>query len=134
MNPSSGSCPFCDRIAAGEALIHNDHAAGFPDGYPLSPGHMLVVPLRHKADYFLLTHEERLAIHEITNELHKRLVGDFHPTGFNIGVNVGEDAGKTVGHAHLQLIPRYEGDVEDPRGGVRWTIPIKAVYWNTPRA
>ena len=112
--PGSDSCPFCVRIADGEVLVKNDYAAGFPDGYPISPGHMLIVPLRHEADYFSLTSEEQLAVRELTNELHRRLVRDLNPSGFNIGVNIGEDAGQTVHHAHLHLIPRYEGDMSYP--------------------
>ncbi len=122
-------CPFCARIAAGDVVAENDLAAAFPDGFPVSPGHTLIVPKRHEADFFALSVEEQEAIHVLTRIEKERLAGEYGPSAFNVGVNVGADAGQTVGHAHMHLIPRYPGDVEDPRGGIRWIIPDKAVYW-----
>ncbi len=129
-NPSSNDCPFCERIQSDNVLVQNGHAAGFPDGYPISPGHMLIVPLRHEADFFALSDKEQAAILEIVRDLQRSLARTTDATAFNLGLNSGADAGQTVGHAHLHLIPRYSGDVDDPRGGIRWIIPGKAVYWD----
>ena len=123
-------CVFCDRIARNETEAENELAAAFPDGYPITPGHTLIVPKRHEPDYFALTTDEQTAIHDLTAVLRQRLNTDLNPSGFNIGVNVGKDAGQTIDHAHLHLIPRYTGDAEDPRGGVRWIMPGKAAYWS----
>lgn len=131
---SPSSCPFCSRIVAGEVTAENEKAAAFPDGFPISPGHSLIVPKRHEADYFALSRDEQIAILDLTAELKARLQDSEEPTAFNIGVNAGRDAGQTIGHAHLHLIPRYPGDAEDPRGGVRWIIPNKAAYWESGTA
>ncbi len=122
-------CPFCERVDAGDVTAENALAAAFPDGFPISPGHTLIVPKQHEADFFALSIEEQEAIHALARVEKERLAGRYEPTAFNVGVNVGADAGQTVGHAHMHLIPRYTGDIEDPRGGVRWIIPDKAVYW-----
>ena len=123
-------CPFCKRIEEGVSVERNDLAAAFLDAYPLADGHWLVVPLRHEPDYFRLTTGEHHAILALVRALQERLSKTVHPDGFNVGINVGEAAGQTVGHAHVHLIPRKDGDVEDPRGGVRWVIPERAAYWN----
>lgn len=122
-------CPFCRRIEDGDSVERNDLAAAFLDGYPLADGHSLVVPLRHEADFFRLTTDEHHAILALVRRLAERLSKDGQLDGFNIGINVGEAAGQTVAHAHVHLIPRKVGDVEDPRGGVRWVIPERAAYW-----
>lgn len=126
-------CPFCERLAQGEPLAGNEHAAALPDGYPLSPGHCLVIPRRHISDYFKLTVEEQTAIWALVSDLKTKLANERSPDGFNVGINMGAAAGQTVWHAHVHLIPRYAGDVEDPRGGVRWVIPKKAAYWKSPK-
>ena len=123
------TCPFCERIAARDVTDQNDLAAAFLDGYPLADGHSLVVPLRHEADFFRLTTDEHHAILALVRSLGERLSKGDQVDGFNIGINVGEAAGQTVAHAHVHLIPRKVGDVEDPRGGVRWVIPERAAYW-----
>lgn len=122
-------CPFCVRIDRGEVLERSNRAVAFVDRFPISPGHTLVVPTRHEADFFELTDMEQAAVWVIAKRARDRIVADHGPTGFNIGINVGADAGQTIEHAHLHLIPRYPGDVEDPRGGIRWAIPEKAPYW-----
>lgn len=94
----------------------------------MNPGHALVIPKRHCADYFELSVEEQEGCWRLLNEV-KRLVADrFSPDGFNVGINVGAIAGQTVPHVHLHLIPRYRGDVEEPRGGVRGVIPSRQQY------
>jgi len=123
-------CPFCSRIAAGNALLGaNDLAVAFADGFPVSPGHTLVVPHRHVADYFELTAEEQAALWALAAEVKRGLDRERAPAGYNVGVNVGASGGQTVWHAHVHVIPRYAGDVEDPRGGVRWVIRARAPYW-----
>ena len=122
-------CPFCERIENGRSIERNDLAVAFPDSYPLADGHSLVVPLRHEEDFFSLTTDEHHAILDLVRSLRERLSKDGQADGFNIGINVGEAAGQTVGHAHVHVIPRKVGDVEDPRGGVRWVIPERAAYW-----
>lgn len=123
------SCLFCERIAAGDVAERNDMAAAFLDGYPLSDGHTLVVPLRHEPDFFKLTVPEQEAIMSLARVVQERLGKAGSVDGFNVGINAGEAAGQTIGHAHVHVIPRSAGDVEDPRGGVRWVIPERAAYW-----
>jgi len=123
----SDDCPFCKRIAAGEYTDRRGSAVAFPDSYPLTPGHMLAVPVRHEARLLSLSTEEAGDLWDLALLVARNLVGDGQD--FNIGVNEGPDAGQTIPHAHLHVIPRRAGDVEDPRGGIRWMIPDRAVYW-----
>lgn len=123
------TCPFCRRIADGPVEERTELACAFPDGYPVSPGHTLVVSRRHEADFTRLTPAERQAIWLLSDAVCDRLRRDLAPDGFNLGVNVGAAAGQTVAHAHLHVIPRYAGDADDPRGGVRWVLPAGAKYW-----
>jgi diadenosine tetraphosphate (Ap4A) HIT family hydrolase len=110
-------------------MAENDLAVAFKDGFPVNPGHTLIVPRRHVERFFELTAEEQAALWRLLPELKQRLDARHAPAGYNVGLNVGEAAGQTVGHAHVHLIPRYAGDVEDPRGGVRWVVPARAKYW-----
>jgi diadenosine tetraphosphate (Ap4A) HIT family hydrolase len=103
-------------------------AAVFEDGFPISPGHTLVVPRRHEED-FKLTAEEQSDLWSLVAVVRERLQGSLHPDGFNVGSNDGRAAGQTVSHAHVHVIPRFDGDLPDPRGGVRWVLPGKAKYW-----
>lgn len=105
-------------------------AAAFFDASPLSPGHALIVPRRHEPDLFALTGEEQDALWRLLRGVRTRIQQSHHPDGYNVGVNVGAAGGQTIGHVHVHLIPRYAGDVEDPRGGIRWIIPAKARYWD----
>lgn len=98
------------------------------DTYAVSPGHTLVIPRRHVASFFDLTHEEVHACMELITEERMLLDEEFKPDGYNIGVNVGAAAGQSIFHVHIHLIPRYEGDVENPQGGVRHVIPKKGHY------
>jgi diadenosine tetraphosphate (Ap4A) HIT family hydrolase len=125
-------CPFCHPAGA---VLENALAFAMPDQFPVTPGHMLLIPRRHVADWFETTPEERQALFALADEaraLALRRLGAApacrRPDGFNLGVNVGEAAGQTVFHVHLHLIPRYLGDVPDPRGGVRGVIPAKQSY------
>ena len=99
------------------------------DGFPVSPGHALVVPRRHVAGLFDLDADEQAAVWSMVAEVRAELAQGLTPDGFNIGLNDGRAAGQTVMHAHVHVIPRSHGDVADPRGGVRWVVPGKAAYW-----
>ncbi len=121
-------CPFCRRIAEGAIIEGNDLAAAFPDGYPVSPGHMLIVPRRHIADFFQLCAEEQAAIWDLIAPVRKHIEKSYSPNGYNLGINIGAAGGQTVPHAHFHVIPRYSGDVPDPRGGIRWVVASKAAY------
>jgi diadenosine tetraphosphate (Ap4A) HIT family hydrolase len=123
------SCPFCDRIPQVARDDRNDLAAALEDAYPASPGHTLIVPLRHEPDFFSLSGEEQAAMWQLAELVRRRLQNELKPDGLNVGINVGAAAGQTVEHAHIHLIPRFTGDVPDPRGGVRWIIKDKARYW-----
>jgi diadenosine tetraphosphate (Ap4A) HIT family hydrolase len=126
-------CPLCARLALPDLTAENGLAAAFKDGFPVNPGHTLLIPRRHVASLFELTAEEQAAVWALLPAVKERLDARHSPAGYNVGVNVGEAAGQTVGHAHVHVIPRYVGDVEDPRGGVRWVVPERAAYWK-PRS
>ena len=121
-------CLFCtippERIVAQNALVY-----AIRDGFPVTPLHTLVIPKRHAEDFFELTEDEILACNQLILEVRQRIL-DQDPAvqGFNIGMNAGEVAGQTVFHCHIHLIPRRKGDVDNPRGGVRHTIPGKGHY------
>jgi diadenosine tetraphosphate (Ap4A) HIT family hydrolase len=122
-------CPFYDRIASSQPVAANDHAIAFPDGFPVSDGHTLVVPRRHVSSLWDLAPSELRDIWDLVNTVRQLLTSKHSPDGFNIGVNDGAAAGQTVDHAHLHIIPRYSGDVPDPRGGIRLVLPERARYW-----
>jgi diadenosine tetraphosphate (Ap4A) HIT family hydrolase len=98
------------------------------DTYPVSPGHALIMPFRHVASFFDLTAAEIAACMELVAEERLAIEDEFSPAGYNIGVNVDKAGGQSVFHVHIHLIPRYEGDVERPQGGVRHVLPGKAHY------
>lgn len=125
---NTDTCPFCHLSPKVEIICENDICIAFFDGFPVSPGHALIIPKRHVASYFDLSDEERSAMTQTMLEVKQILDNRFHPDGYNIGVNVGEDAGQSIFHCHMHLIPRYKGDVENPKGGVRGVIPNKQKY------
>jgi diadenosine tetraphosphate (Ap4A) HIT family hydrolase len=122
-------CIFCRPKPDDELLAGNGLAIAFPAGFPVSPGHALIVPRRHEPDFFCLSSEEQAAMVALVNEVRARLVEEHRPDAFNLGVNAGKAAGQTILHTHLHVIPRYAGDVPEPRGGVRWVLPETARYW-----
>jgi diadenosine tetraphosphate (Ap4A) HIT family hydrolase len=122
-------CIFCERIRAGEVLTQNETAVAFADAFPLSPGHVLIVARRHEADLFALSAVEQDALWALLRDIRNGIEQSHHPDGYNIGVNIGAAGGQTVGHVHVHVIPRYTGDVDEPREGIRWIIPAKARYW-----
>ena len=114
----------------GERIIdRTELAVAIRDGFPVSPGHTLVIPVRHVGSLFETTEAERADCLALLDRAKRILEGELKPDGYNIGINDGKAAGQTVPHLHIHLIPRFHGDQPDPRGGVRWVIPSKAAYW-----
>jgi diadenosine tetraphosphate (Ap4A) HIT family hydrolase len=109
-------------------IAENDSFIAVLDAYPVNDGHTLVISKRHVTDIFGLTEQEFSHLHGILRVVKERLRMEFNPTGFNVGANVGESAGQTVMHFHLHIIPRFNGDIENPRGGVRNVKPAKVPY------
>jgi len=124
-------CPLCVATESRDVLAANDYAVAFLDAYPVSRGHALIVSGRHVADLFDLSVDEQAALWELLSVVKRVLEEQYSPAGYNVGANVGLAAGQTVGHVHIHVIPRYEGDVDDPRGGVRWVLPDRADYWSS---
>ncbi|QWV94746.1 HIT family protein [Geomonas oryzisoli] len=122
------ACPFCS-IDPVKILLENELAYAFYDGFPVTLGHTLVVPKRHVASFFEITAEEQAALFDLVGKARELLLRQHGPDAFNVGINDGVAAGQTVLHLHIHLIPRYAGDTDDPRGGVRWIMPVKAPYW-----
>lgn len=120
------SCIFCDM--KDNYILENNLAYAIYDKYPVGTGHMLIIPKRHVKDFFDITKEEREAIFELVDKAKELLDEEYLPDAYNVGINCGEEAGQTVMHMHVHLIPRYEGDTHDPRGGVRGVIPKKMKY------
>ena len=128
MSGDGDTCPFCN-LDTERVLEFNENAVAFRDGYPLTELHTLVIPKRHVSTYFELTEDERKSIHTLLESQRAKIMAeDDTVEGFNIGWNCGEAAGQTVFHAHVHLIPRRKGDVENPRGGVRHIIDGKGEY------
>lgn len=123
------ACPFC-ALPAARIVASNDLAMAIRDGFPISPGHTLIIPRRHVASIADATPDELRALWALLAEARRSLDASMQPAGYNIGVNDGVAAGQTVMHLHVHLIPRYAGDRADPRGGVRWIVPEKADYWS----
>jgi diadenosine tetraphosphate (Ap4A) HIT family hydrolase len=121
----ANNCPFCNPI---NIVLQNNLAVAIYDRYPVTPGHLLIIPQRHVENYFATTLEERQAINDLLEDGKRLLELKYHPDGYNVGVNCGEAAGQTVMHVHIHLIPRYIGDIDNPRGGVRGVIPEKRIY------
>lgn len=119
------SCIFCDIK---DYILENDLAYAIFDKFPVNKGHMLFIPKRHVKDFFDITKKEREAIFKLVDEGKKLLDEKYSPDGYNVGVNCGEVSGQTVMHVHVHLIPRYFGDTNCPKGGVRGVIPDKMKY------
>ena len=139
----ASDCPFCEIVESqdGEYDIDNKQrtrtvvlgrsSVAFPDIYPVTSGHTLVVPNRHVTSLFGLPSREQADVWSMVNLVADQFLVE-GVTSMNIGTNVGAAAGQTIEHAHVHVIPRRDGDVSDPRGGVRWVIPEKARYWAMP--
>jgi len=124
----SPDCPFCS-LPPERMVSENRLALAFRDGFPVTDHHTLIIPKRHVSDYFDLFQPERNAMQTLMEEQRAIILNtDTTVTAFNIGINAGADAGQTIFHCHMHLIPRRNGDVEEPRGGVRGVIPSKQKY------
>jgi diadenosine tetraphosphate (Ap4A) HIT family hydrolase len=121
-------CAFC-TLPTARVIDENATTIAVRDVYPVSPGHTLLIPKRHTDSFFGLSEQERSDLFSMLDRAKLALDEEFQPQGYNIGINDGAAAGQTVPHLHVHLIPRFEGDLPDPRGGVRWVIPDKAKYW-----
>ena len=119
------SCLFCEIK---DYVLENELAYGIFDKFPATKGHMLFIPKRHVANFFDITKEEREAIFDLVEEGKKMLDEKYNPDGYNVGVNVNKSGGQTVFHVHVHLMPRFNGDVIDPTGGVRGVIPKYMKY------
>ena len=121
-------CIFCE-LPQDRIIDQTELSKVFRDAFPVTKLHTLVIPKRHVADYFELTKEEQADIQTLIQKHHELIkLKDMSVTGFNMGINIGASAGQTVFHAHIHLIPRRDGDVIDPRGGVRGVIPSEQRY------
>lgn len=124
-------CPFCEVIKdekSNRVLDENNMAFVIRDGFPVTKGHTLIIPKHHVGSFFEITDDEKNALFSLLDKHKEILDAEFNPDSYNIGVNDGEAAGQTVPHLHIHLIPRYVGDMEDPKGGVRGVIPEKQKY------
>ena len=128
MKDPNNPCIFC-KIRKEEIQFENKLAYSSTDSYPVSEFHSLIVPKRHIQTYFELTYEEIQACNELIMETKEKILKqDSSVKGFNVGTNVGKSAGQSIMHCHIHLIPRRQGDVENPQGGVRSVIPKKQHY------
>ena len=127
----SSLCPFCS-LSPDRLTTRGELGFAIRDAFPVSPGHTLIIPTRHIGSFFELTDAERQDLLKLVDITKADLDREFTPQGYNIGINDGAAAGQTVPHLHIHLIPRYDGDQPDPRGGVRWIFPDKADYWSKP--
>ena len=123
-------CPFC-VLPADRIVLQNNSAIAMYDAYPVSPGHLLIIPTRHVASWFDTDDTEKQDMLKLLATARSYLHNAHQADACNIGINDGAVAGQTVPHLHIHLIPRYPGDMPDPRGGVRWIFPDKAKYWGT---
>ena len=129
MTTLEDQCIFCNKTNCKIIQITNHFFIIRDTAYPVTKHHTLIITNRHVSDYFDLQKEEMIELNEILNSQKKKLQKlDKEITGFNVGVNIGKDAGQSIMHCHIHLIPRRKGDVNDPRGGVRGVIPSKQKY------
>jgi len=129
MTESTPNCPFCLPSVESKIIERLGTVIAIEDKYPVTKGHVLVLPIRHTPDYFSMTSEEKRDTDNLIRILHDRIEkSDSTVTGFNIGANCGKSAGQSIMHAHIHLIPRRDGDIPNPKGGVRGVIPNKMGY------
>jgi len=128
---SQKTCIFCEipeRKAPSQIIQNFEHCYAIYDQFPVSQGHVLLIPHTHIEDWFAASAPVQLGMVQALNSMKAFLDQKFSPDGYNIGANCGPVAGQTVFHLHMHLIPRYTGDMEDPRGGIRGVIPHKQKY------
>lgn len=122
------NCRFCEKIEKDRIILETSEWIAFYDAYPVTKGHVLLVSKEHFNTFFDLPDRLRDSLLFRINDIKEILDNKFHPDGYNIGCNCGEAAGQTINHFHLHIIPRYKGDCENPRGGVRGVIPLMQNY------
>jgi len=121
-------CLFCNTKESGIAA-ENEFAYASYDSYPVSDFHCLIIPKRHVKDYFEMSDQELLACNDLIKKIKNEILAkDKTVKAFNIGTNAGKMSGQSIMHCHIHLIPRREGDVDNPQGGVRSVIPKKQYY------
>lgn len=120
-------CIFCD-INKEKIIYETSYWFAIFDEYPVNQGHTLLIPKRHVESVFELNEEEKQTLVDSIKDIESLLARFFNIDGFNIGINQGKTAGQTIHHLHIHIIPRYDGDVSNPRGGVRGVIPEKQDY------
>lgn len=132
MREPNNPCLFCDSKKSG--IVHeNDLAYASYDSYPVSDHHCLIIPKRHIKDYFDMNNDELIACNDLIQIVKNEILSkDVNVKGFNIGTNAGKIAGQSIMHCHIHLIPRREGDIDNPQGGVRSVIPNKQHYKRKP--
>jgi ATP adenylyltransferase len=128
MNNGETGCPFCTTINAKDIIIEGKYTFAILDRYPVSKGHSLVISKRHCSNYFELNEDEQRETWELISKIRQKIQQEHTPDGFNIGMNISSVAGQTVPHSHIHIIPRYKGDMQDPRGGIRHCIEGKGYY------
>ncbi len=119
------NCVCCEKL---DIIMESELSFVICDKYPVSKGHVLIIPKRHVSSYFDLEDSEKEDMNKLLDQMKIYLDKEFKPDDYNIGINVDKAAGQTVMHVHMHLIPRYSGDMGDPRGGIRGAIPDKRVY------
>lgn len=117
-----------NTIPTGQWIIEGQYFFAIRDKFPVNPGHTLIISKAHKIDFFALDEEERAELSGLIIKAKDLVEKEFSPEGYNIGMNCGEVAGQTVHHFHCHVIPRYKGDMDDPRGGVRHCVAGKGYY------
>ena len=123
------TCVFCS-LPKTRIVLDSSTGLVIRDAFPVSSGHSLIIPKRHVGSLFELELNEQLGLLTLLNDARSALDTELQPEGYNIGINDGLAAGQTVPHLHIHLIPRFKGDLPDPRGGIRWIFPDKARYWS----
>lgn len=121
-------CFFYNCINNKDYILENDLAIARFDDFPVNKGHLEIIPKRHIKDWWNTTQEEKNAIFNLLDEAKELIDQKYKPDAYNIGMNLGEQAGQSIMHLHIHLIPRYKGDVPNPRSGVRGIIPEKQNY------
>lgn len=124
-------CIFC-RVNANKLILEGEMGYACWDSYPVNQGHALIIPYRHFANYFDINSQEQHELWDLVKSTKKVIDEKFSPDGYNVGINVGDRAGQSIPHLHIHLIPRYQGDMENPKGGVRGVIPEKQKYQRRP--
>lgn len=130
MPSQKSECRFCQFLEEKSPIIIADfkHCYAIFDQYPVSKGHLLLISKEHTEHWFTASEKTRLDMMQALTQMKEKLDLEFHPDGYNIGLNCAKAAGQTIFHLHMHLIPRYHGDLEDPKGGVRGVIPAKQKY------